>query len=158
VRELGFRAFFFSNVCSAVRADVFWEVGGFPEGMITNEDVLLSAKLLRAGYKVKYEAKARVYHSHRYGMLQHFKRYFDIGVFMSQAGSFLQGARIGTEGLSFVLGQAIYVINTGHYFGLARILVEAAVKLAALNLGKRECWMSRSLKRRLSMHSSFWEC
>jgi rhamnosyltransferase len=156
VHELGFRAFFFSNVCSAVRADVFWEVGGFPEEVIVNEDVLLCAKLLRAGYEVKYDAKARVYHSHHYGLLQYFKRYFDIGAFMSQAGSYLQEARVGTEGLNFVMGQANYVIQQGEYISLFRVISEAAVKLLAYHLGKRERGMARFLKRRLSMHSSFW--
>ena len=156
-RELGIRAFFFSNVCSAVRADVFWEVGGFPEGMIVNEDVVLCAKLLRAGYKVKYEARARVYHSHRYGIVQHFKRYFDIGVFVSQAGNLLEGASMGTEGLNFVIGQASYAVERGWYLSLFRVVAEAAVKLAALNLGKRERWIAFPLKRHLSMHGSFWK-
>ncbi len=157
VRELGYKAFFFSNVCSAVRADVFWEVGGFPEGVILNEDVLLCAKLLRAGYEVKYEAEARVCHSHNYGLLQQFKRNFDIGTSVAQAGSALEGARTGGEGLRFVVGQAKYVLRVGTPLSLFRVFGEATVKLVAFSLGKRERYIPCLVKRHLSMHSFFWK-
>ena len=158
VHKIGYKAFFFSNVCSAIRTDVFWQVGGFQQGIIVNEDVLLCAKLLRAGYKVKYEAKAQVFHSHDYGLLQQFKRYFDLGASISRTESCLKGARVGTEGLKFVKGQASYMINIQHYFGLFKVFAEAAVKLMAFHLGRRERWIPCSLKRRLSRHSFVWEC
>jgi rhamnosyltransferase len=156
LHDLGIRAFFFSNACSAVRADVFCRVRGFPEGVIFNEDIMLCARLLRAGYKVKYESEARVLHSHRYGLLQQFRRTFDNGVSFSQAGSLLEGARTGGEGLRFVLGQAGYVWRTGNAFDLLRVFVEAAIRFVAFNLGKREQHIPLSLKRRLSMHENFW--
>lgn len=157
VEELGYKAFFFSNVCSAVRSEVFWEVGGFPEGVVLNEDVLLCAKLLRAGHRVKYEADARVYHSHDYGLIQQFRRNFDIGASISQAGALLRGARTGGEGLRFVLGQARYVVESGDHLQLPRVFAEAAFKLAGFGLGKRERHIPRVVKRRLGMHGYFWD-
>ncbi len=158
VSELGYKAFFFSNVCSAVRADAFWEVGGFPEGVILNEDVLLCAKLLRAGCRVKYEAEARVYHSHSYSLVQQFRRNFDIGASVRQAGSLLEGARTGGEGSRFVLGQVRYVLRTGNLLDLFRVFGEAVAKLTAFNLGKRERYVPCAIKRRMSMHHYFWKC
>lgn len=157
VSELGVRAFFFSNVCSAVKANVFWEVGGFPEGVIFNEDVMLCAKLLRAGYKVKYEADARVYHSHSYGTIQQFRRNFDNGVSFSQAGGLLEGARTRGEGMNFVLGQARHVWRSGDSFDLLRVFGEAATRLIAFNLGRGQRYIPARLKRHLSMHSDFWK-
>lgn len=157
VSELGIRAFFFSNACSAVKADVFWDLGGFPENVIFNEDVMLCAKLLRAGYEVKYEAAARVYHSHSYSLLQHFRRNFDNGASFSQAGSLLKGARAWEEGLRFVVGQARYVWQVGNALDLMRVFGEATIKFAAFNLGKRERYIPRSLKRRISLHGHFWK-
>lgn len=157
VDALGYKAFFFSNVCSAVRTEVFREVGGFPEGVVLNEDVLLCAKLLRAGHRVKYEAGARVYHSHDYGLIQQFRRNFDIGASISQAGTLLRGARTGGEGLRFVLGQARYVIESGDHLQLPAVFAEAAFKLAGFGLGKRERHIPRAVKRRLSMHGYFWD-
>lgn len=156
IPKSGIRAFFFSNVCSAVKADVFWRLGGFPEGVIFNEDLMFSAKLLHAGYSVKYEAAALVRHSHRYDMLQQFRRAFDNGASFSQAGDLLEGARTGGEGLRFVVGQAEYVWKSGSTLDLIRVFVEAALKLLAFNLGKRHQYIPHSLKRLFSMHRDFW--
>ena len=158
VRELGIQAFFFSNVCSAVRADTFWEVGGFPERVIQDEDILLCAKLLRAGYKVKYTAEAQVYHSHDYNLRQQFRRYFDHGVAVAQAGGLLEGARTGGRGLRFVVEQARYVMQTGNHASLFTVFAEAAAKATAFSLGKQEKHIPCSLKRHLSRHSLFWKC
>lgn len=157
VSELGVRAFFFSNACSAVKASMFWEAGGFPEGVIFNEDIMLSARLLRAGYRVKYEATARVYHSHRYNLFQQFRRAFDNGASFSQAGDLLEGARTGGEGLHFVVGQVGYVRRSGSALDLMKVVAEAAVKFAAFNLGRRERYLPHPLKRFLSMHQHFWK-
>lgn len=59
IPEMGVKAFFFSNVCSAVRADVFWELGGFPDDVIMNEDMLMAAKVLRAGYRSNTRPRPR---------------------------------------------------------------------------------------------------
>jgi rhamnosyltransferase len=157
VRELGYKAFSLSNVSSAVKAEVFQELGGFPEGVILNEDVIFCAKLLRAGHNVKYESEARVYHSHDYGMMQQFRRNFEVGVSVAHAGSVLDGARTGGEGLRFVVGQVRYIARTGNLIALMKVFAEAAVKLTAFNLGKREQYLPRAVKRHLSMHRSFWK-
>jgi len=156
VAKLGYKAFFFSNVCSAVKSEVFWKVGGFREDVIMMEDMMLCAKLLRAGYKVKYESEARVLHSHNYGILEQFKRNFDVGTSISQAGSLLKGARVTGEGFRFVTGQAWYVYRAGDYFGLLRVFAEAAAKYIGFSLGKRERYVPRAIKRRLSLYSFFW--
>ncbi len=158
VQELGYKAFFFSNVCSAVRADAFWEVGAFPETVVVNEDTLLCIKLLQAGYKVKYAAEARVNHSHSYSLRQQFKRYFDLGASVAQSGSLVEGARTAGEGLRLVVGQVRYVVQTGNYASLFKVFVEAAAKLTAFNLGKQERHIPCLLKRHLSRHSLFWKC
>jgi rhamnosyltransferase len=153
---MGVRALFFSNVSSAVKADVFWKLGGFPEGVIFGEDVMLCAKVLRAGYKVKYEANARVYHSHSYSVIQQFKRTFDNGVSFSRARCLLGGARITGEGLRFVLGQANYVWRSGSAPDLIKVFGEAAARVTAFNLGRLERYIPRSLKRHMSMQERFW--
>lgn len=158
VRELGYKAFFFSNVCSAIRTDTFWEVGGFHETVIMNEDGLFCAKLLREGHTVKYTAEAQVYHSHNYNLVQQFKRNFDMGVSIGQASRLLEGAPTSGAGLRFVLGQAKYVIRAGSYLSLPKVLAEAAVKLIGFSLGKQERWLPCMIKRRFSMHSFFWHC
>jgi rhamnosyltransferase len=157
VPRMGFRAFFFSNVASAVSREAFCAVGGFPDWVIMDEDVLLCARLLRAGYAVAYQAEAVVYHSHAYTLAQHFRRYFDIGTFVSQAGDVLQGARTGPEGMRYVWRQVRYLARRGEWLWIPAALVETAAKFAAFQLGLRQQHLPRALKQKLSLHAAFWD-
>ncbi|GGM18611.1 glycosyltransferase family 2 protein [Deinococcus aerophilus] len=156
IQHLGVKAFFFSNVCSAVRADLFWLVGGFPEGVIMNEDMILAARLLRAGQATEYVAQSQVVHSHDYTLTQQFRRNFDVGVSFSQAGPLLNGARVGGEGLRFVAGQMRYVLRHGHVDLVPLVLLEAAAKFTAFQTGKRHRLLPIALKKILSMHRYHW--
>ncbi|MFK7602287.1 glycosyltransferase family 2 protein [Deinococcus sp. SM5_A1] len=157
IPELGVKAFFFSNVCSAVLADVFWEVGGFPEHIIMNEDMTLAAKLLRAGYAIEYVAGAQVVHSHDYTLAQQFRRNFDVGAFFAGAGPELAGAKVGGEGLRFVREQLRYVLRHRRADLIPLLIAEAAAKFSAFQLGKRHHLLPLPLKKKLSMHSYHWE-
>lgn len=77
VQTSGIRAYFFSNSCSAIRRDVFEQVGGFPIHTIMNEDMLFAAKLLNAGHRIAYVAESIGEHSHNYTLWQSLKRYFE---------------------------------------------------------------------------------
>lgn len=156
IPEMGVKAFFFSNVCSAVRADVFWELGGFPDDVIMNEDMLMAAKVLRAGYAIKYVAEAEVVHSHDYSLKQQFRRNFDVGAFFADAGGMLEGAAVGGEGFRFVREQLRYVLRRGRPDLLPLVVLEAATKFSAFQLGKRHRVLPLSVKKRMSMHSYHW--
>ncbi|WP_119674201.1 glycosyltransferase family 2 protein [Deinococcus sp. RM] len=157
IPEMGVKAFFFSNVCSAVRADVFWELGGFPDDVIMNEDMLMAAKVLRAGYAIKYVAGAEVVHSHDYSLKQQFRRNFDVGAFFADAGGMLEGAAVGSEGFRFVCEQLRYVLRRGRPDLLPLVVLEAGAKFSAFQLGKRHRFLPLSVKKRMSMHSYHWD-
>lgn len=157
IDSLGIKAFFLSNVCSAFSGKHFWEISGFPERTILNEDMIAAAKFLKSGHAVKYVAESVVYHSHNYTIEQQFKRNFDIGVSLVKTGDLLSGAKVGGEGFKFVLGQMKYVVQQGHPELVAYVFVESAAKLIAHTLGKKEQMLSKSLKKRLSMHSYYWD-
>ena len=61
---LGIRAYHLSDVCSAYRRSAYEAVGGFPHPLPTNEDMLIAAAFLDAGYRLAYCADAAVVHSH----------------------------------------------------------------------------------------------
>ncbi|WP_286723858.1 glycosyltransferase, partial [Pelotomaculum sp. PtaB.Bin117] len=109
--RLGIKAFFFSDVCSAVRKREFEEVGRFPEKVIMNEDMILAAKLILRGYKVAYVPEAAVRHSHNYSLSQHFRRYFDIGVSLKMNNWLLEYTKAEGEGFRFVRDQFVYLIK-----------------------------------------------
>lgn len=154
IPQLGMRAFFFSNVASAVTRAAFDAVGGFPNDVIMNEDMVLCARLLRAGHAVAYCADAVVRHSHDYTIAQQFRRYFDIGVFTAQSSEV--DGRLGGAGVRFALGQVAWCWQRGAKRSIPRSLVESAVKYLGMQLGKRHRLLPRRLRRRCSMHRGYW--
>jgi rhamnosyltransferase len=155
VNQLGIKTFFFSNVASAFQRDAFEEVGGFPD-TILNEDMLIAAKLLRAGYAVKYAASARVWHGHDYSIQAQFKRYFDIGVSLAQAKHLPPRLSSSGEGWRFVRGQLAFVRSEEGWHALPDVVLEAAAKWWGFKLGQNERLLPTTLKRHLSMHRAFW--
>ncbi|MGU1245644.1 type VI secretion system baseplate subunit TssF [Pseudomonas aeruginosa] len=57
--ELGIKTCFSSDSFSAYRSDALAAVGGFPEDVIGSEDAYVAARLLQAGYAVRYAASAQ---------------------------------------------------------------------------------------------------
>lgn len=157
VETLGIRAFFFSNAASAVLREPFEALGGFPENVILNEDMMLCAKLLRAGFTVAYASDACVHHSHSYRISQQFRRYFDIGASMNQSNGLLDDARARGEGGRFLTGQLRYLATSGNWLWVPHCLLEAAAKATAFNLGKRERILPHTLKAKLSLQPAFWQ-
>lgn len=155
--QKGFKTFFYSDVASAVRAEVFWAMGGYPDWVIVNEDVYLCAQLLRAGHVVAYSAEARVWHSHNYSLLQQFRRLFDVGVFVSQAGEMLAGAKTSGEGLRFVRHMTAHLAQKGAWGWIVYGWLEAALKFLGYQMGRRHGLLPLPLKRHLSLHRRFWD-
>lgn len=156
IDRLGVKAFFFSDAASAVKREVFWAVGGFPDWVIVNEDMVLCAKLLRDDHAIAYSADAAVFHAHNYTLKQVFRRYFDIGVFMHQSREVLAGARSGGEGLRFARAQLQAMIGQRHYRAAVRSVVETGLKWIAYQLGKRSHHLPRRLNRVLSAQKAYW--
>jgi rhamnosyltransferase len=155
-KRLGIKTAFLSNSFAAYRHSALVEVGGFPSDVLFGEDTLTAAKLLLSGYKVAYVAEACVYHSHSYTLVQEFRRYFDIGVLHTRESWLIdEFGKVANEGNQFVLSQFRYLKQVAP-LQIPLALVSSGVKLLAYKLGRRESLLSRSMKRRLSMHPSFW--
>ena len=69
---------FFSNISSCIQKDI-WKRFHFSENLIMAEDQDWSKRVLEAGYKIAYEPKSVVYHSHTYTLKELFMRYRDAG-------------------------------------------------------------------------------
>ena len=74
----GYRFYHFSDVNAAMRRSV-WEGARFPEELRVFEDLGIAKHILDRGWKIVYEPKAAVFHSHFHTTIGLFKRYFDIG-------------------------------------------------------------------------------
>lgn len=156
VPKYGIKTAFLSNSFAAYRVSALKAVGGFPTNTIFAEDMMVAAKMLQAGYAVNYVADACVYHSHDYTALQEFKRYFDMGVLHSREPWLLeQLGKPQGEGKRFVLSEWRYLFQHAPWL-LSVSLLNTIMKWLGYFLGKHEQALPLSLKKRFSMHPSFW--
>ncbi len=154
---LGIRTFFFSNVCSAIKKNIFEEVGRFPDKIIRNEDMFLAAKLMIKGYKIAYQPDAVVYHSHNYPLSILFKRYFDIGVFFSRNRKIAELSKARKEGLKYLKEEFLFLIESKQWSWLPIALLDTMVRFVGYRMGLLEKGIPRWLKKKLSYCASFWE-
>lgn len=156
VKQLGIKTFFFSDVCSAVRRDVFELVGRFPDPVIMSEDMFLAAKCLIQGYEIEYVPDAKVIHSHQYSLLQEFRRHFDIGVALRMNEWLLKYAKPEKEGLKQVKTLFARLTRPGMWKWLPRWGVESVVKYIGYRMGLSYRLIPSAIRAKCTMHLSFW--
>ncbi len=135
IPKFGIKTFFFSNVCSAIKKELFLRAGKFPEDIRANEDMLIAAKLILTGFKVVYVPDARVIHSHNYSLLKQFRRYYTIGSSLKTHKWVLQHARAEGEGKKFIREQMLFAVKQHRYLWIPYILMESAAKYAGYRSG-----------------------
>ena len=156
--KYGFNLIFISNSFAAYRISTLNQVGGFPADVIFGEDTCLCAKLLLAGWKVAYQAKAEVFHSHGYSICEEAKRYFDMGVLHSREHWLIeQFGEPGGQGMLFIKSELSYLLrNSPKYIPLA--IIRTITKYVAYKLGRLENYLPPRLKPVLSMNKQYWHC
>ncbi len=155
--ELGIKTCFASDSFCAYRREALTAAGGFPADVIGSEDAYVAARMLLAGWAVRYEADAAVRHSHDYSLLQEFRRYFDVGVFYGRERWIAEhfGGASG-EGLRFVCSELRALLAAGQAWRLPEAALRSALKWAGYRLGWHERALPRALKRRLGMFGAYW--
>ena len=138
IPRYGVKSYFFSNVCSAYRREAYLAVGGFDTPIISNEDMMMAAKLLHAGYALAYTPDAAVYHSHRYTLRQEYRRNVRIGKVMEQFQDRLSGAQADVEGWRMLLFICGGLAREGRIGELFEFGIRAAVRFAGNRVGKRK--------------------
>jgi len=155
--KFGIKTAFLSNSFAAYRYDALKKIGWFKNGMIFGEDMYAGAKLLKEGYKIAYQADAKVFHSHSYTMFQEFKRYFDMGVFHVNESWLLKDfGKPEGEGKRFVLSEWQYIIREKKYLYLFQSFFRNSMKLFGYKLGKIHAYLPQRLCIALSMNKQWW--
>ncbi len=152
----GIKSVFISNSFAAYRCSTLMQVGGFPAGTIMNEDTYVAGRMLVSGWKVAYCADAQVFHSHDYGFLDEFKRYFDIGVFHNYTAWLQQTfGRASGEGLRFVISEMRYLVKRAPWL-IPSAVLRTGLKWLGFKLGALHLGLPRAIRRRFSLHKAFW--
>ncbi|WP_258171100.1 glycosyltransferase family 2 protein [Paenibacillus sp. R14(2021)] len=156
IPHLGLKTFFCSNACAAYRKSIFFELGKFETPVLFNEDLFFAARSILNGYTVGYAAEARVIHSHRYSIVQQFRRYFDNGVSMRDNEWVYPYASVGKAGSSLVRHQLRYLVRHRHWLWIPKLAADAAAKLLGFQLGKSYRKLPGNVGYLFSMHRDIW--
>lgn len=154
--RFGIKTVFISNSFAAYRYSTLMQVGGFPVDTIMNEDTYVAGKMLVSGWKIAYCAETQVFHSHDYGFMDEFKRYFDIGVFHTHTAWLQQtfGGASG-EGLRFVISEMRYLMKHAPWL-IPSAVLRTGLKWLGFKLGSLYLGLPRAILRCFSLHKTYW--
>ena len=158
VPQMGIKACFLSDVCSAYRREEYLAAGGFARPALTNEDMLMAMVQLKRGKTVAYCAEAKVWHDHRFTLAQDYKRSFDIGVFLKQHQANLPGNTANREGLRYFKWVGSRLIRGGQGFRLIPFALHCLVRFVGSQDGRNYEHMSRKQILRRSGQRGYWLC
>lgn len=154
---MGYRFYHFSDVNAAIRRSV-WEMEHFPEDLRVFEDLGIAKRILDRGWKIVYEPKAAVYHSHTHTTVGLFKRYFDIGYTLRLLkiwdGPDTRNSML-RDGWKLVQGKLRRLRNHQTRGSAGYGLRQDIAKSVGLFLGVNQSHLPLILKRRLSAYRVF---
>lgn len=156
IDRIGIKAFFCSNVCAAYVNDIYKKSGGFITKTIFNEDMIYAGKVIKKGYKIAYQADAKVVHSHNYSNIQQLRRNFDLGV--SQAGhpEIFGGIKSESEGIKLVKNTAKHLLKIKKPWLLLDLCLKSASKLCGYKLGWNYRKLPGWLIKKCTMNPRYW--
>ncbi len=155
--RLGIKTYFCSNVCAAYRREVYEELGGFIRNTIFNEDMIFAAKAIKAGYRIAYQAQARVVHAHNYTCMQQLRRNFDLAVSQADCPEVFAEVSSESEGKRLVKTAGKRLTESRSYLQLLRFYIQCAFKYAGYLLGKNYRKLPRGLVLKITMNPEYWK-
>ena len=156
ISSMGIRAFQNSDVCSAYKRREFEALGRFPEPVVCNEDMIMAARAIFAGYSVAYTADALVRHTHELSPGQLFKRYFDIAASLDLEPRIKEQAAAEKSGLDFFKKQLIFLRKQKKLSCLPRVVLETGAKYTGYKCGLKHRVFPAGLKKHLGMNRLYW--
>lgn len=146
----------FSDANSAIRKDLLL-VNPYKNDIIVSEDYEWANRIMQKGYKIVYQPKAEVTHSHSYNLSSLFKRNFDIGVSYKYIKNFNDSAGFIKKGIKLFATEAKYLIKAKKAYLLPSVFVRDVVRFIAINLGKNESIFPTNVKKSyLSAQRWYW--
>ncbi len=136
IKRLGVKTYFCSDVCAAYRRDIYDRLGGFIREAIFNEDMVFAAGAIKRGYAVRYEASARVIHSHDYTNMQQLHRNFDLGVSQSQHPEVFADVPSEKEGGKLIRFATAKLIREKKTLLIPHFYVQCVCKYIGYKLGR----------------------
>ena len=126
------------------------------ERTIFNEDMVYAATVINAGYRIAYEAEAKVVHAHNYSCMQQFHRNFDLGVSQADHPEVFGSVRSESEGMRMVKAATGY-LKQNHMAGeIPYFYLQCFWKYAGYLLGKRYRKLPRKMVLACTASPNYW--
>ena len=155
--RLGIKTYFCSNVCAMYRRDIYLKMGGFVTKTIFNEDMIMAANMVQAGYQIAYAAEARVVHAHKYTYWQQLTRNFDMAVSQRQYREIFESVKSESEGIRLVKQTASYLLHKGKWYLVPDLVMQSGFKFIGYKLGLRYKKLPMWFVRKVTMNPRFWK-
>lgn len=155
--RLGIKTYFCSNVCAMYRRDIYQKMGGFVTKTIFNEDMIMAANMVQAGYEIAYAAGAKVVHAHKYTYWQQLTRNFDMAVSQRQYREIFESVKSESEGMRLVKQTASYLMRHGKWYLIPDLIMQSGFKFIGYKLGLRYEKLPMWLIRKVTMNPRFWK-
>lgn len=155
--KLGIKTYFCSNVCAAYRRCVYEKLGGFVTKTIFNEDMILAAQMIQAGYGVAYTARAEVIHSHNYSYFQQFQRNFDLAVSQADHPEIFAKISSESEGMRLVKQTASYLLKQKKPWLIPDLVLISGFKFLGYKAGQNYQKLPKGLVKKFTMNPSYWK-
>ncbi len=148
------RDVFFSNVSSAIRADVLRQCP-FDETLIMSEDQQFARDVILAGHTIAYAPDSIVRHSHHYSWMQTLRRYVDSAYSLTQIferHGLGRSARLGT---AYLRHECMEIIRH-HPLMLPRYATHVLAMTLGTVIGHYADHLPKRWMQRISLHSAYW--
>ncbi len=153
--KYGVYTFFCSNSCAAYLNWALDEIGGF-ESVLLGEDTVAVARLLHRGHSIAYVAEAKIHHSHRYSLIQEFKRSFDIGLARKEYRHLIAlGGKDSNRGLAYTKELCSHLWENNRAL-LPYAALQTTFKWLGYQCGKYCVKAPLWIKRTLSSQDFYW--
>lgn len=136
IGALGVRAFLVSDVFAAYRRSAYLAVGGFDHPILTNEDMLMTQKLLDDGFTAAYAGDACVLHSHNFTWKQQYRRNYIIGMTLQRYQSRFQNVQETGEGTKLAKYVLTALAKEGRFADCLRFAVDCSARLLGNRAGR----------------------
>ena len=156
VQTRGIKTYFCSNVCAMYRRDIYLKMGGFVTKTIFNEDMIMAANMVQAGYQIAYAAEAKVVHAHKYTYWQQLTRNFDMAVSQRQYREIFESVKSESEGIRLVKQTASYLLHKGKWYLVPDLVMQSGFKFIGYKLGLRYEKLPMWFIRKVTMNPRFW--
>ena len=154
---LGIKTYFCSDVAAVYRREIFTELGGFETPAVFNEDMVYAAKAVKAGYKVYYNAEARVVHAHNLKLMEQFRRNFDVGASQADHPEVFEEISSESEGGKLFKTVSKGLVKLGRWYLLPYFILQCGAKFIGFRLGKRYPKLKPGFVKKCSSNRAYWE-